>query len=413
MARPRKKPLTKDRQVDGAKAPTSGRAEYRIAKVPGLVLRVTATGKKSWAIWLPDGERGRYRLKTFGTHPPLSLSAACHKAQRLKSDVRDGARIFASPPRLLTFAELADEYLKRHAREKKRTADEDERKIRCDLLPAFGSKAAGEVAKADIVRILNAIRDRGAGVAANRTLALVRKIYNWGIKEGLVETNPAPRMEMRVDEEPRKRALSPPEIVSVWAALDGKGFDATTGDALRFQLLTGARIREITSMRVSEITLRESQLVWSLPMGRSKNKCEIVRPLATRAADLILRRTEGKKSDDFVFPSPQDPSKPLAPRSPRQAVVRAAMQELVPSGWSPHDLRRTVATKLASLGVAEGVTKRILGHMPQKRDVLGTVYDQHTYLPQMRSALEAWEARLFDLIEARAVDEVQTKAQAA
>jgi integrase len=382
--------------------PARGRAEYRIAKVPGLVLRVTPAGKKSWALWLKDNERGDYRLKTLGDYPSLSLAAACAKAQRLKSDARDGAQMFGSSPRLLTFAELADEYMKRHARPNKRSADEDDRKIRRDLLPEFGSKAADEVTKADIVRTVNSITDRNAGVAANRTLALLRKVYNWGLAEGLVASNPVAGVPMRVKEEPRDRVLTDGEIVDLWFALDGKGFDQTTADVLRFQLLIGARIREITSMRVSELVLNGPQMVWSLPKVRSKSKREIVRPLSKRARDLVLRRIAGQKPEAFVFASPQDASMPIAPRSPAQAVGRAAEQGLVTSGWTPHDLRRTVATKLAALGVAEAVTKRILGHAPPSKDVLASVYDRHSYLPEMRSALELWEAHLFDLIEDRA-----------
>jgi hypothetical protein len=76
-------------------------------------------------------------------------------------------------------------------------------------------------------------------------------------------------------------------------------------------------------------------------------------------------------------------------------------------------LRRTLATKLAELGVPEKVTQRILGHGPLKKDVLARVYDQHTYLPEMCAALERWETDLFGLLEARAVDGTQMKARAA
>jgi integrase len=408
-----KKTLSKDRQLAGIKAPARGRAEYRITKVPGLVLRVTPAGKKSWALWLRDDERGQYRLKTLGSYPALSLKEACAKAQRFKSDARDGAQMFGSPPRLLTFAELADEYMKRHARPNKRSANEDDRKLRRDLVPGFGRKAADEVMKTDIVRMVNSIADRNAGVAANRTLALLRKIYNWGLAEGLVATNPVAGVPMRVKEEPRERVLTDGEIGDLWLALDGKGFDQTTADVLRFQLLIGARVREVTSMRVSELVLTGPQPTWRLPKDRAKSNRDIVRPLSPHARDLVLRRIEGRTPEAFVFASPQDPSMPIAPRSPAQAVSRAAEQGFVTSGWTPHDLRRTVATKLAALGVAETVTKRILGHAPPKKDVLASVYDRHSYLPEMRSALERWEVHLFDLIEARAVDEAQMKSRAA
>ena len=124
MARPNNKPtkpvLKTDRQIGGVKPPKRGRVEYRIAKAPGLVLRVTDTGVKSWALWLRDVGRGRYRLKTLGHYPAISLAKACAEARRLSSAAENGEALFGAPRRQPTFADLSEDYLKRHARPKKR-----------------------------------------------------------------------------------------------------------------------------------------------------------------------------------------------------------------------------------------------------------------------------------------------------
>jgi hypothetical protein len=116
---------------------------------------------------------------------------ASAEARRLSSAAESGEALFHVPKTRATFRELTDDYLKRHARPKKRSADEDERKIRIDLLPEFGRRWAADLTKADIVHAVDRIADRGAGIAANRTLALLRKVFNWAIAEGLVETKRA------------------------------------------------------------------------------------------------------------------------------------------------------------------------------------------------------------------------------
>lgn len=285
----------------------------------------------------------------------------------------------------------------RHARPNKRSADEDARKLRSDLLPTLGRKAADEISKSDIVRAVNTIADRGAGVAANRTLALLRKMYNWGCREGIVHSNPVADIEMRVKEDSRDRVLADDELKRLWDALNREGFESTTADALRLQLLIGARIREVTDMRVGELQLC-SDPIWCLPKRRAKGNRDVVRPLAPQSLALLLPRVEGKTPAEFVFASSHNSLVPITPRAPAQAVRRAAERNIVTGGWTPHDLRRTVATKFASLGVNEAVTKRILGHAPPTKDVLASVYDRYSYLPEMRSALERWEAHLADLV---------------
>ena len=219
-------------------------------------------------------------------------------------------------------------------------------------MPEFGSRLASDLTKADIVRAVDRIADRGAGIAANRTLALLRKLYNWAMAEGLVEANPAAGIPMRAKEQSRERVLDDGEIASFWSALGVSGFDAATADVLRLQLLLGARIREVTDLHVSELDFAGAEAVWRLPRERAKAGRAIVRPLPPLAVAIIKRRLH---DDAFVFASRTNPGRPMTPRAPARAVRRAAQKGLLPFGFTPHDLRRTAATKLAALGVEEAV----------------------------------------------------------
>jgi integrase len=226
--------------------------------------------------------------------------------------------------------------LKRHAYQKKRSAHEDARKIGKDLLPVLGRCEASKVTRGDIVALVNRIADRGAGIAANRTLSLIRKIFNWAIAEGLLENNPALRIPMRAKEIPRDRILDDEELARFWIALDGIGFDRVTADVLRLQLLTGARIREIAEMHSGEVYLERPDPQWRLPPARSKSGQDIVRPLAPFALSIVTRRFQ---SDRYLFCCRQS-DKPITTHAITRAVSRAATSSLIPAGFTRTAIRR-------------------------------------------------------------------------
>lgn len=399
MPRQSAKVLTTDSQVAAAKAPPTGRATYRIGKAPNLVLRVTASGNKSWGYWLRDKKTDRWRMLTIGRYPATSLARAKQEAQRLAVAYAEGGDPFANDKSTLTFTELSARYLERHAKPKKRTWAEDQRSLNADVLPVLGRHIAAEVSRSDVVRVLDRISDRGAGILANRTLALLRKLFNWAVGEGYLTINPAQGIPMRVKEEARERTLSADELRTFWHALDG--FEPTTADALRLQLLLGARIREITGMERSELSLDQPLPIWTLPKARAKGQRDVSRPLPALALTIVLRRLSASEGSPFLFASPADPAKPITPRAPTRAVERAARRGNIPKGFAPHDLRRTMATGIASLGISEAVAKRILGHAPLRSDVLGTVYNRHNYLNEMYTALEAWERHVLAIADGR------------
>jgi integrase len=249
------------------------------------------------------------------------------------------------------------------------------------------------VSKGDVVRLLDAIMDRGAPIQANRTLALVRKVFNFAVAEGYLERSPAHGIPARAVERVRTRVLESREISELWLALGGAGFDDVTADALRLQLLLGARVREITGMHRNELDLVSDPPIWVLPNERSKGNRAVARPLSAAALEVVCRRLADSESE-YVFASPIDPRRPITPRAVSRAVQRAALRALIPSGFTPHDLRRTCRTGLAALGVSEIVAKKILGHAPPRSDVTASVYDQYGYIPEMRLALASWERKV-------------------
>jgi integrase len=217
------------------------------------------------------------------------------------------------------------------------------------------------------------------------------------MEEGYVENNPAHGIRMRAKEKVRKRVLTEDEIRILWHALHGPGFDVVTGGAIKLQLLLGARIREVTGMTRSELALNQNPPLWTLPATRSKSKKEIPRPLPSVAVEVLRELMDGHDSD-FVFASPFDDERPIIPQAPARAISRAANRGLVSDDFTPHDLRRTCRTFWAKLRMDETVAKKLLGHVPPRSDVTASVYDQHTYLPEMTRALAKWERHLLSIV---------------
>ena len=229
-------------------------------------------------------------------------------------------------------------------------------------------------------------------------LALVRKLFNWAVAEGYLQSSPALGIPARSVERVRTRILDGGELQLFWRALDA--FDDVTADVLRTQLLLGARVREVTGMAKSELALHEVIPTWTLPKARAKGNRDVVRPLPPAALAIIRRRLSASLDiNPNVFASTVDiADAAITARAPSRAVQRAAARKLVPKGFTPHDLRRTCRTGLAALGVPEIVAKKILGHSPPRSDVTASVYDQHTYVPEMMEALQRWEAHVMKVV---------------
>lgn len=395
--------ISTDREVAGAKKPTpkGARTEYRIAGSPNLVLRVSSEGSRSWVYWIKRPKTSRWQKYTIGSYPAVSLAFARQEAVRLKRLVIEGTDPIGERLRVrhaLTVKVLGERYITRHARPKKRSWEEDERKLKREVYPQIGNLIAEQVAKSELVALLDGIRDRGAPIQANRVLALIRKLFNWAVAEGYLQSSPALGIPVRSIERVRTRILDGAELRSFWIGLDA--FDDVTADVLRMQLLLGARVREVTGMAKSELALHAAIPTWTLPKARAKGSRDVVRPLPPASLAIVRRRLSASvETNPNVFASAVDRANAaITARAPSRAVQRAAARKLVPRGFTPHDLRRTCRTGLAALGISEIVAKKILGHSPPRSDVTASVYDQHTYISEMMDALQRWEAHVMKIV---------------
>ncbi len=379
------------RFIGAIKPPASGQKDYWDASLPGFGLRVSAGGRKSWVVmYRHEGLKTRY---TFGTFPAMQLAAAREKAQDALRAVAHGANPAGSKKAARnaeTFADLADEYLERHAKAKKRSWRKDALAIERDLLPRFGSMKAKAVARRDVLKMLDEIVERGAPIQANRTLEILRKIYNWGIAREIVEINPCHMVERPAPERKRERVLRGDEIRAVWEACEQ---ETTRMCALfRLRLLTAQRGGEISHMRWSDIDCESDW--WTVPGEYSKNGLAHRVPLSPAAKEIVDGMKEHAVGSEWVFPSPSG-------KGPTTVLWKAAGRIRERSGveFVPHDLRRTAASRMTGdLVISRLVVSKILNHI--ETGVTAT-YDRHSYDAEKRHALDAWGARLQEIISGK------------
>lgn len=381
--------------VERLKPPPSGRVDYFDEKLTGLGLRASFTGKKTWFLHYRKAGDPRKQRLTIGEYPVLSLADAREKAQEALLKAKRGEdpsgekRAHKASP---TFRDLVDEYLERHA-SKKRTSDEQRRILMKEFVPAWGPIKARDVTRRDVIAAIERIVDRGKPVMANRSLSVLSRVFNWGMKKGLIELNPALGLEPPGEEASRERVLTDDEIKKVWVAFDSAG---PAGPLFKLLLILGQRKGETMNMRWADLDLESG--VWIIPPEFAKNETEHRVPLPGLAIEILCQlkaKADGRKvKSPWVFPSKVGQG--AEPLSNVQKNIDAVRTESGVSFW-PHDLRRTVATGLAQLGISRFTIGKVLNHTTLAEKGLAritAVYDRHSYDAEKREALTLWAEAL-------------------
>ncbi len=363
----------------------------------GFGVRVTKKGTKTW-IFLYRFE-GRPRRMTLGRVEDLPLVEArerCEEARKLLRAGTDPGQAAKTQKRINreapTVEDIVDEYLTRWAQVRKvpDSAKEDERMLRKDLIPLYGSWKAKDVTRKDILRLLDGMLKRGATVTTNRTYACIRKCFGWAVENELIPSSPCINIRPPAPEKPRERVLSEPEIKVIWHGLDKTNMSDLTRLCLKLQFATGARKGECVNLEWRDI----SGDWWTLPSSKVKNKQAHrvpLNPIAKLILDQANKLSNGKQ---WVFPSPRG-DKPMGATAVDFAVRRN--RQILGNEWSPHDIRRTVASMMALLGVDQATISKCLNHV--QRDITSRHYNQYQYDSEKREALDRWGRKLKEIIE--------------
>lgn len=400
-----------DAAIRAIEPPAFGRLEVADQRYSGLALRVTSAGARSWSFRFRDPESQRVTRATIGSYPDVGLAAARQQADELRRGVRrdkinpvEQKRQAKKDATTKTFAALADLYLEKHARPKKRTADADERNLRLHVLPEWGKRRFDRISRSDVVELLDGMASAGKPIQANRVAALISKVFNFALNRDLVAANPAARIDRPGVERAKRRVLSDAELSLFWKRIVHKPVSRPVGLALRLCLLTATRAGEVAGLARSELQgLDTSEPLWLIPPERSKNGREFALPLSPLAVATIREALALVDDDEpFVFPSPSVRGAAITGHSLAVAMARFGRElpegDPVADAWkaeppTPHDLRRTAATRMSAAGISSDDVAAALNHT--RRDVTSKHYDTFDRMPQKRAAF----AKLASIVE--------------
>ncbi|MEE9250367.1 MAG: integrase arm-type DNA-binding domain-containing protein [Alphaproteobacteria bacterium] len=419
-----------------SKAKKGKRDECFDAGAPGLALRITDKGVKSWSVYCRLD--GKHQRLTIGAWPEIGVAKARDQAREIKSQAKAGIdpkeagkaeKAAAEDEAADTFGAIAEEYIKIECLERElrngkvlppklKRGWEVERIIRRELMPHWQDQPLAELRKRDAIKRTEALVDDGRPAAAHRLHEIIRRIGRWAARRDKIDLNPFADMDPPAPKVIRDRYLRPDEIKAVWKAWDAMGYPF--GPLGKLLLVTAQRLNEVAQMQWIEID-RDNAL-WIIPADRTKSGRESevsLSSLALEVLEALPRFTEA----DFVFTTTSG-RRPVSGFSKMKArtdtlVLEAAREQAEEVGkdpesvkpmppWRLHDLRRSARTGLAELGVPQIVAEKVLGHA--ERNVLVKTYDRHEYAAEKRDALERWALRLREITEPPPENVVKLKA---
>ena len=413
------------------------RREVGDALTPGLVLRVSSPRNKTWNLVYrvrePAGAGGRTEwvkgpLKriSLGQWPVVSLEAAREKAREAMkladsgtdpADARDEA---TAKRKAGAFEAVLERFVELHVK-----ANTKEGRFARDRAKALAKEAAGEappakgpkskpgrpaaeriiadnipddwrgrmietITRAEVHELLDDVTTRHGEARARELRKHLGKLFNWAADRGYIPASPMSGMRRpELGYVARERVLSMDELNRVWAAAKAVGYPF--GDAVRLIMLTGQRRSEIAEMEWGWVDAEQRTV--EIPAARYKTKRPHVFPLSAPAWALVqtLPKWNG---GDCVFSTGGlgrvAGARPISGFSKAKEVISAKIAKdgqppMEP--WTVHDIRRSVATHMARMGVPQEHIERVLGHVVQ--GVAGT-YNRYSYLEEKRAALEAW-----------------------
>lgn len=379
-----------DKLLQATKPPESGRLIVSDEVTPGLQLRITDKGARTWRV--------RYRLKggdtirqaTIGPYPSVTLSDARKRARAIYDAAKNGVDLPAqeareaeeaerSAKRPRTVGELLRRYVTEYCRTNQRRPATVERLFDQHVTPALGARSLDEIRRADVVELLDDLQNKkGLNAQVNRVRSQLIAAFNWAVERDFIDVNPAATVKKRKKiEAPRSRVLTDAEVLALWQAAESLSYPS--GPLVKLLILTGQRRDEVRALPWAEV----KGDLWSLPAGRNKGRRDHEIPLSAAALEVL----EGApRLGAFAFTV--DGKKPYAGMKRLKQILD---RESGVTGWTIHDIRRTVATGLGRLGITQDVIEHVLNHA---RPTLAQTYNVHSYREEKRAALEAWARHL-------------------
>jgi integrase len=363
-------------------------------ELTGFGLRVRKGGSRKWVLYYRQA--GIQRRYTIGSAASMDVDEARRRARKVLVTVDDGGspaieKASKRTAAALTVSAVADDFLRAQGRLLKlRSFEETRRHLIKHWRPLHGL-ALTAVGRALVAAHLRGMAESSGPIAANRARSALSAMFSWAIGEGLCDINPVTGTNKAGEEKLRGRVLSDAELVVIWKAAPSNAY----GRVVRLLMLTAQRREEIGGLRWSEVVLTgKAHLdngvqppMIALSAERTKN-CRLHSIPLSAAAVAVIKAQPRIVGRDIVFGAGE---RGFSNWSKSKAALDTACGV---KNWRLHDLRRSVATRMADLGVQPHVIEAVLNPISEHKAGVAGIYIRASYAAEKRAALDLWANHL-------------------
>lgn len=364
--------------INSLPLPEKGHVMYHDTEIHGLVLRVFASGVKSFSLFRRI--EGKPENITIGRYPQMTPDQARDEAERLNGKIADRQNPAEDKRTVrdeMTFGDLFTRYLDNHAKVHKRTWQYDENMFRL-YFSHWEKRPISTITRHEIQALHARMGADNGKPQANRAYAMIRTVFEKGLEWGWGKENPASKVK-KFREESRERFIQEEELPAFFQAVMAEPNEMER-DFLLMLLFTGARKSNVLGMNWKDVNL--DMRIWTIPASESKSGSSYTVPLVSFALDILTRRKRENTASPWVFPSASKSGHLVEPKKAWARILKASKLE----DLRPHDLRRTLGTWMAATDSPLLTIAYALGHKIASLSVTA-VYARASVEP-IRAAME-------------------------
>jgi integrase len=363
--------------------------------MPGFGFRLRRSGGQVRRSWIVQYRRiGGTRRILLGSAEVLSAETARAQAKKVLAKVALGEdpqaeRIDTRAKAKFTLRGITADYLAaKQVTVRVRTFTEVQRYLTGPYFKPLHNMPVDQITRRDVAARLLIIARESGSVTASRARSALSALFAWAMGEGLTQTNPVVGTNQPKAPPSRSRVLDDAELAAVWSACR----EDDIGRIVRLLMLTGARRTEVGGMAWREIDLERG--TWTIPGSRTKNHREHTLPLPALAQS-IIQSVPQMVNRDCLFG--ERASGGFTSWADGKAAIDARVSGQV-RPWTLHDLRRSVATGMATLGVQPHIIEQVLNHQSGHKAGIAGVYNRSPYEREVRAALALWADHIATII---------------
>jgi len=376
------------------------RTEFYDSSTSGLGLRVSPTGKKSFFYrYRYKGKTKRYHIGEFSKI--TTLAAARNKVEEMRLHIKKGGDPQGEEKNykqadFKTLSQALDEYEQKYLPNLKPSTQQNYKirigYIRKGLNP---NKYIKDFERYEIIDFLDEVK-KTAPVNAQRIQAILSGLFKFSKDRAWVTENIANRITLiNARERERDRVYTDDEIRRLWKEFEKQSEPVQS--IFKILLILGQRSGEIRKMKWADIDFKKQ--LWVIPKADTKAGNTHYVPLPDKAIQILEYLKPRTGNSKFVFESPVKQNSHIEYIQYASKRIRKLSKV---EGFRIHDLRRTVATRMAEINTPPQVLSKILNHStPGSGSAITAIYNRYDYAEEKRTALNRWAIELDRILTGR------------